>query len=276
MKKPDLSKMLQVVKRNAVKHSPEILTGLGIAGMITTAVLAVKATPKALRLMDEEIERQNRELCEVARNSGDDVCTQTDRLSPIETIKITWKCYMPAVALGALSSVCLIRANSVNTRRTAALATAYKISETALTEYRDKVVEVVGEKKEKVIRDKVAEEQIKKHPLKDADIIATNKGETLCLESYAGRYFRMDIDNIQKAENRINLELRNQNYISLNGVYTELGLKHSELGDEVGWSIDSDGYLKLEKSAQLTENDEPCLVISYSTSPRPNYDKYGW
>ena len=39
------------------KHSPEILTGIGIAGMVTTTILAVRATPKALLLMEttEEI-----------------------------------------------------------------------------------------------------------------------------------------------------------------------------------------------------------------------------
>ena len=62
------------------KHSPEILTGLGIAGMLTTTILAVKATPKALKL----IENKKKEL-------------NTDELTALQTIKATWKPYMPAV-----------------------------------------------------------------------------------------------------------------------------------------------------------------------------------
>ena len=39
------------LRKTVQKHSPEILTGIGIAGMIATAAIAVKATPKALRKM---------------------------------------------------------------------------------------------------------------------------------------------------------------------------------------------------------------------------------
>ena len=43
-----LSKFVMDTKRMVYKHSPEILTGIGVAGMITSTILAVKATPKAL------------------------------------------------------------------------------------------------------------------------------------------------------------------------------------------------------------------------------------
>ena len=54
MNKESILKFFNTVKAGTIKHSPEILTGVGIAGMITTTVLAVKATPKALRLIDDK------------------------------------------------------------------------------------------------------------------------------------------------------------------------------------------------------------------------------
>ncbi len=46
MQKPNLTKICRNVKTATVKHSPEILTGVGIAGMITTTVMAVRSTLK--------------------------------------------------------------------------------------------------------------------------------------------------------------------------------------------------------------------------------------
>lgn len=59
MQKPNLTKICRSVKTATVKHSPEILTGVGIAGMVTTTVMAVRATPKAIQLLDEEKRRQH-------------------------------------------------------------------------------------------------------------------------------------------------------------------------------------------------------------------------
>ena len=85
------------------KHSPEILTGIGIAGMVTTTILAVRATPKALLLIQEaeEVKHQN---------------TDASALTPVETIKAAWLCYVPAAVTGVLSMTCLIGASSVNLR----------------------------------------------------------------------------------------------------------------------------------------------------------------
>lgn len=149
------------------KHSPEILTGIGIAGMVTTTILAVRATPKALLLIQEaeEVKHQN---------------TDASALTPVETIKAAWLCYVPAAVTGVLSMTCLIGASSVNLRRNAALATAYTLSESALKEYREKVVETIGEKKEQAVQDAVAKERISKSPVTNQEVIITEKGNTLC------------------------------------------------------------------------------------------------
>ena len=131
------------------KHSPEILVGVGIAGMVTTTILAVKATPKALKLL-EEAERKN---IDKQLDDGIDEADIKNGLPPLEVIKVSWKPYIPAAITCATSIACIIGASSVHVRRNAALATAYKLSETALNEYKEKVIETIGEHKEKIVKE---------------------------------------------------------------------------------------------------------------------------
>lgn len=256
MAKLKLSNIAKTVQTTITKHSPEILIGIGIAGMFTTTVMAVKATPKALKLIENKKEELGLE--------------PDESLTAVETIKTAWKPYIPAAITGILSTTCIIGANTVNARRNAALATAYSISETALKEYQDKVIETVGEKKEKVIRDAVAKEKIEKDPVKNHEVIITNKGEMLCYDALSGRYFKSDIEKIKSAVNELNSRLMSEMYISLNEFYYELGLSSNRLGEDLGWNLNR-GLIDISFSSQLAEDGTPCLVMNYRTEPRYDY-----
>lgn len=271
MNKPNISKFVKSVQTTVTKHSPEILTGIGIVGMISSTVMAVKATPKALQLIEEEKERQNIDICcEAVRNNEEPVII--DKLKPVEVVKTTWKCYIPATVTGCVSIACLIGASSVNAKRNAALATAYTLTETAFKEYKEKVVETIGEKKEQVVKDKVAKEHIEKNPIKGNEVIITGKGNVLCCDSISKRYFRSDIEKIRKAVNDLNYRLNTEMYISLNDFYYELGLSQTRIGDDLGWNINN-GLIEVDFSSQITEDGEPCLVIDYHIEPRYDYSK---
>lgn len=257
MNKPNFTKVVKNIKFGITKHSPEILTGIGIAGMITTTILAVKATPKAIKLLEEEALEKD---------------IPKEDLTIKEKVKTTWKCYIPSAVTCTTSIACLIGASSVNAKRIAAIATAYNLSETALNEYREKVVETIGEKKEKLVRDKVAEKHVSDRPVSNTEIIMTEKGNTLCFDPISGRYFRSDMDKIKKAKNDINWRLLNDMYVSLNEFYDELGLAPTSLGDELGWVVDK-GKIDIYFSSQLTDEGEPCLVMEYSIAPKYDYDK---
>lgn len=207
MHKPNVSKVYNDLKKATIKHSPEILTGIGIAGMVSTTVLAVKATPKALLLIENEKKEQNRILREEALAQHKEAIPIIDRLKPIDTIKVAWKPYIPAVITGTLSMACLIGASSVNIRRNAALATAYSLSETALRDYREKVVETIGEKKEQVIREHVAQKKVDENPMKSATVMVTGGGQVLFLEPVSMRYFRSDVQTVRKVVNDLNYRL---------------------------------------------------------------------
>lgn len=254
MGKTNLATIAKDIRKFASKRSPEILTGIGIAGMITTTILAVRATPKALELIEEQKEEES-----------------VDELSSFEVVKVAWKPYIPAMVTCIASTACLIGASSVNTKRNAALATAYKLSETALSEYRDKVVETIGEKKERIVRDKVAEERVKKNPVSKNEVIVTGNGKTLCFDPISGRYFMCSIEAIKKAENTLNKQMLHDisGYVSLNEFYDELGLDHTSVGNDLGWNTNQ--LIDIDFSSQLNDNGEPSVVLDYLVAPKCDY-----
>lgn len=264
MNKPNVSKLFKAIRTGANKKSPEILIGLGVAGMITTTVLAVKATPKALELIEAEKRKQN---CD--KDYTDDRIT---KLKPVEVVKTTWKCYIPAVVTGAVSIACLIGSNSVNARRNAALATAYKLSETALSEYKEKVVEEIGEQKEKIIREKINQDHVDKNPASKSTIVITNNGDTLCYDGVSGRYFKSSINTIEKAINNLNRTMNYDMYVSLSEFYDELGLEHTDVSDQLGWNLD-DGLLEIEFDTRFADDGTPCITLEYRVSPRYDFSK---
>ena len=254
-----VTNLFKTIRSVSSKHSPEILTGIGIAGMITTTILAVKATPKALQLIAEAEDKKF--------DNG-----HGEALTKVEVVKTAWKPYIPAAVTGVTSAMCLIGASKVSLKRNAALATAYKLSETAFAEYKEKVVETIGEKKEKVVKEKIAKEKVQNNPVSSREVIITGKGDTLCFDTLSGQYFKSDIDRIKRIENELNKRMMSEMYISLNEFYSEVGLRRTKLGDMMGWNLDK-GLIELDFSSQLTDEGTPCLVIDYMVAPRYDYDK---
>ena len=249
-----ITNFVKTTKGFISKHSPEILTGIGVTGMITSAVLAVRATPKALMLIeDAKVEKE-------------------DDLTRIEVVKVAWKPYIPAIATGIMSISCIIGASTINTKRNAALATAYAISEKTLLTYKDKVIETIGEKKEKEIREKVAQDEVDKKPVSGSQIIITSKGDTLCKDSITQRYFKSDMDTIKKAINNLNREINNRDYVSLNQFYSEIGLEGIPTGDRIGWNVSS-GLIDVDFDACISEDGQPCIVVEHLELPKYDFDR---
>ena len=236
------------------KYSSEILIGMGISGTITAICTAVTATPKAV------------ELKRAAEKAKKEPLTKT------EVVKTCWKCYIPTAAIEGISIGCFIGASSVNARRKTALAAAYALSESALSDYQDKMIEVVGEKKAREVKDAVAKKRIENNPVKPDEIIITSKGSTLCYDAFGGRYFKSDQETINRIVNELNRRMIDDGYISLNDLYYELGLEGTGVGYDVGWNIEK-GYIDIDYSSQLTKDGTPCLVMDFKLAPRYNYDR---
>lgn len=252
-----VTKIVKTIGRKAGKHSPAILMACGIVGMWSAGVMAVSATPKALQLIEDAKKEENGEEC---------------NLTPVETVKVAWKPYVPAIITAAFSTACLIGANSVHARRTAALATAYKLSETALSEFTDKTTAVIGEKKVKEIRNSIAKEKMENNPVSTKEVIVTPIGDTLCFDVLSNRYFKSDLESIRRAVNTLNTRLRQEMYISLSEFYSEIGLSHTKLSDDLGWNID-DGEIEVIYGSQISEDGRPCIVLDYTCAPRYDFSK---
>lgn len=264
MTKETLTKFTRSLKGTVTKRSPEILTGIGIAGMITSVFLAGKATVKAVRIADG--------LDHIDRNTYD-VVSPTKK----EVIKACWKLYIPAALTATASTACLIGASSVNLKRNAAITAAYKLSETALAEYKDAVVETIGEKKEKVVKEKVAKKQIEKKPLNSGNVIVTDRGSVLFFDPISARYFKSDMNTIKSAENAINKSILSSAFTdgaSLNDFYDEIGIPHSSVGDDMGWNVDNllEIYCFSQIAGKETEYEgTPCIVLDYVNPPKYDY-----
>lgn len=255
--KRNVTQFFKMTKKAVSKHAPEILTGVGIAGMVITTISAVKATPKALQLIEEKKKEEGKE-----------------ELKPMEVIKATWKCYVPAAITGVSSIGCLIGGSSMSSRRNAALLTALNLSQTAFTDYREKVVETIGDVKEKVIREEVAQKQVEKNPPKDSQVLITSRGKTLFYDYMSGRYFESDMDTIQRAANKINRDITiGDMYSSLNDFYRELELPHVGMGDYVGWNVDNLIELDLTSATVLEDNSGAAIVLGFLRPPVHDYDK---
>ena len=256
------------VHSTMVRHSPELLTGLGIVGMMATTIMAVRATPKAILLMEEEERNKFTESQDVENSIP---FPFPEPLSKKEIFILTWRCYLPSTLTGVFSVICLIGANSVNVRRNAALATAYTLSESALKVYKDKVLDTIGEKKEQTIHDAIAKDKLNQNPVNQKEVVLTNKGETLCYDALSGRYFKSDIEKLKKAINELNRQMLDETYISLNDLYYVIGLDNIKLGDDIGWNV-SHGFVDLKFSSQLASDGTPCLVLDYQVQPKADYN----
>lgn len=259
MSKSNFNQVAKTIKTEVVKHSPAILTGIGITGMITTAVLAVKATPKALDIV-EDIKGRHVEDTE-------------KKVIAKELITEVGPLYIPALVTGVASAACLIGANSIHSKRNAMLAAAYTISDTAYREYREKVIETMGEKKDKMVKDEIAKDKLKDDPVQNHEVIVTNNGTSLCYDGMFGRYFISDRETIRRAITRMNRNIVTDMYVSLNDFYNEIDIPPVKIGDYLGWNID-DGEIDIDFSSDVAEDGRPCLVMTYTVAPKDNYSSF--
>lgn len=245
-----LKALASALLTGAKKHSPELLVGLGIAGAASSVIFAVKATPKAMILLDQKKQELG-----------------VEKLDAKEIIKTAAPVYIPTAVSFGVSVACIIGASSVNARRNAALTAAYTLSESTLRTYRDKVLETVGEDKEREIRQAVAIEQQQNTPEPKTLIVNNAAGQIKCFESLTGRYFVSSKNQIDKAVNEFNRQLRDDMTISLNDWFDLIGLEHVKAGDMLSWDIDR-GYVETCYASRLDEEGVPCLVVNYVEPPR--------
>lgn len=257
----NLGQILRRTEKLASDNSPLLLTAIGVAGVVGTAILTHKATRKAhAKAEDFIIDLQT------AAGPGERI-----RATQKEIIQATWTCYIPPVVSGTLTIGAIVFANRIGTKRAAALAAAYTVSEQAFTEYKEQVTKRLGVQKEQEIHDDMARDWVKKNPRSESNVVIVGKGETLCCDLYSGRYFRSSPEAINRAVNDVNQQVLIDGYASLSDFYHRLGLVPNDMSEEVGWTPDK--LLSVTFSGVLDEESEPCLAFRLDVRPIRDFDR---
>lgn len=248
-----LADTIKGLGRTISAHSPAILTGIGVAGVVTTAIMAVKATPDALARVYVDTEAKG------------------DELTPLEVVKSAWICYIPTAIMGGITITCIVSSTSISARRQATLLGLYTITEAGYREYEEKVKAHMGATKEQKVRDDIAKDTIDRTPVSSREVILIGNGNVLCFDTLTSRYFTSDMQTIQKAVNDLNRQiLTSSGHGSQNEFYTMIGLPRVALGDEIGW--DTDNPLEIDFTTQISDEEErPCLVLNYRVYPVGSY-----
>lgn len=251
----DLMGFARLGKKTIVANSPGILTGLGAAGLVTTAVLTGKAAIHADRMVRAEYYVQG----------GD----ETELMTKKEVVALVWKEFVPPVVVGVASIACIIGANSIGTRRAAAFAAAFKLSEDAAEKYRQQVVEKIGAKAEEGVREKLAEQKILNTPGHEQIIVVGSK--SIFFDEFSGRYFEADFEAVRKAVNDINYQINNSMYASVSDLYDKLGLKPTEVSGMFGWNANQ--QLDVLYVPIMIEEGKVAISLQYRKDPIHGYDR---
>ena len=257
--------MIRTIKRFGKKNSSTILMVMGISGGIAAGVSAVYVTPKALKKLEELHNKQEEEGVELTKIQA--FWEDTKAVAPI---------YAGPVIGAGVSIACIVCSHKEANKRTMAYATAYRLSEATFNEYKHKVAETIGEKKEKKIREEIGAERAEKQyeaAINSGSLIENSgDGSTLFMDSLTGRLFYSDISAIQKAECTINKRLITEMHLSLNEIYDEWHISHIKAGDDIGVNVDT-GF-DISYSSCLVGNNQPCVYIDYDYAPVYGYRTY--
>lgn len=154
------------------RHSSTMLTTIGAIGVVATAVIAVKNTPKALRILDEAEQEKGEEL------------------TVKEKIVTAGPVYIPAIAVGISTIACIFGANTLNKRNQAALMSAYALLDQSYKDYKRKVSDIYGEDADKKVVEEIAKDEYEETGI-DVD------GEKQLFFDYIhGRYFESTMDEV--------------------------------------------------------------------------------
>lgn len=245
------------------KSAPGILTGAAVIGVVATAYLVYKATPK----IQDVLEEKKLELETVGPDEKD-----AKLAIRREAVKELIPVMAPPVISGGLTIGSILLAHRASSRQLAAALAAYDISRNAYNDLKDKTKEVVGEKKAAFIQEEIARDKYREATEKNVEVVETGKGEVIFLDELSGRKFKSHPEVVKKIINDLNFKLIDEMYVSLNDLYYELGLRPTKLGRDLGWNLDS-GKIYIEMVPASDEDDIPYIVLEYSVTPRYRYDK---
>ena len=245
------------------KYSPEILVVVGVVGVVSSAVMACKATTKAGDILEEAREKlDNIHEAEELGKVRDVDYTLEDAKKDTTIVYVQTglkfaKLYGPSVILGALSITSILASNNILRKRNIALGAAYAAIDKSFKEYRGRVIERFGETVDRELKYnikalKVDDVEVEPETGKEKKVKKTINvvGSDLECSPYAkffdegSEYYEKDPERnlffLRAEQNYANDRLRARGYLTLNEVYERLGIPTTKAGQIVGWVYDLD------------------------------------
>ena len=251
---------MEKIKNLCVENSASILTGLGVVGVVSTAVLAAKATPKALYLLEEKEKYKQEEY--------------GYSLTRFEKVLAMTPAYIPAVLAGLATATCILGANRVNQIKQASLMSAYTYLDSSFKEYQRKVKEVFGDEGEVKVRAELEKE------IELYNKFGSLHETRLFYDEVSKRYFEMSMYEMKEAEYNMNRMFNFLGSLKLNEVYEFFNLAPTEYGETVGWAALRDwetiGYSWIEVTFDEVETTDGLQALSIKFNMEPTKDYLQW
>lgn len=257
------SKLLTKIGRKLKVSAPTILTIFGVGGLAATSILAVKVTPKAVRIIDEKQLRS------------------PEPLTKMEITKLCWNLYIPSTIVGLSTITCIVGANILNQRQQASIVSLYGMLDQSYKRYRKAACEVYGEDADSNIIAQVAK-----------DVYVYDRGicgcttyspdldeaseKVLFYDAFSGRYFQSAVASVINAQYHINRNWVLQGEVTMNEFYDFLGIDKIAGGDDVGWTYEyaEEGMAWIDFDISKTTMDDglECYILTTPFGPDP----IGW
>ena len=240
------------IRRNA----PTILTCIGGVGVVTTSVMAVKATPKALSLLEEAKQEKG------------------ENLTTFEVVRVAGPVYIPAILIGAGTLACIFGANGLNKRQQASLMSAYALLDSSYKEYKNETIELYGEDGDRRIREEIAKDKYEER--KDE----VGGEEKLFYDEFSGRYFNSTMEKVIKAEYEVNKKISLWGGAHVNEFYEWMNVSPIDGGERLGWSTGGlmaetwKDWLEFNHHNVVMDDGLECCIISMWPEPMYDYEYY--
>lgn len=246
------------IKRNA----PTILTCLGAVGVVATAVMAVKETPKALTLLENAKEEKGEEL------------------TKFEKVKVAGPVYIPSVLTGAATIACIFGSNVISKNQQATLMSAYALLDNSYKEYKKKTDELYGEEAGKQIRGEIAKDKY------TGDEVSLDDDKELFYDFYSGRYFESTKQEVLWAQYETNRSMFVNYSVGVNEYYELLGLDPLPEYEMLGWTCGQieemywHPWIEFDNEETVIEPDSEynegmkCTIIHMPFEPFIDYLEY--
>lgn len=252
----NMNKLLGKSKSFFKKNGSTILTCAGAAGVVATSVMAVKATPKAMKLIEQAKEEKGAEL------------------TKWEITKVAAPTYIPALSVGIATVTCIFGANMLNKRHQAALMSAYALLDQTHKDYKRKTKEIYGEDADKRINEELAKEDYNHCK------VITNSDTQLFYDMFSKRYYESTMEQVKDAEYQLNRKIAIGYSATIDDYYRCLGIDGIESGDIMGWASGMlmeyywQEWVDFTYEKAVMDDGLECWIVSINQEPVIDFEYY--